>query len=134
DAITDATALNSLKLGTNVQQSAQAQRMDKAVGGGGGGRGGWGQASPPTQPTFGYKDVQNYSQQGRGVNGPAVYQNSKTWTDNTVQTKQNLKRQEIKFNSEDYFALMNKYPVAIPWLSLGSEVDVVIEDTLYVVR
>jgi Ca-activated chloride channel family protein len=89
---------------------------------------------PTTQPSEGYYAKDSYAQQVKVVNGRAFYQNGATWTDATAQSKQNLKRQDVKFNSEDYFALVSKYPSAAQWLSLGSEVDVVIGDTLYQVR
>lgn len=135
-AVTDSVALNSLKLGVNVQQSQQSQRLDKGGLGLGGGRGGVGVGGGmvPASAPAGYKDTQNYAQQVRVVNGRAFYQNGRTWTDNTAQTQQNVKRQDVKFNSEEYFALLNKYPSAIPWFSLGDEVDIILEDTLYVVR
>ena len=87
-----------------------------------------------TQPSDGYYARSNYAQQVKVVNGRAFYQNGSTWTDSTVQSKQNLKRQQVAFNSDDYFALARRDPNAAAWLSLGSEVDVVIGDTLYEVR
>ena len=90
-------------------------------------------ASQPAMDA-GYKVAQNYSQQCKVVNGRAFYQNGSTWTDAQVQTKQDLKRREIAFNGDDYFALLRTHPDAAPWLSLGNEVDVVIGDTLYVIR
>lgn len=137
-ALDNSLALNSLKEGLNVQQSQQYAGMGRR-----GGRGADGSAgpmaarpsAPATQPdSDGYKSAQNYAQQVKVVNNKAFYQNGSVWTDNTIQTQQNLKKQEIKFNSNEYFVLLNKYPEAIPWFSLGSELDVVIDDTLYVVR
>jgi hypothetical protein len=40
----------------------------------------------------------------------------------------------VKFNSDEYFALLAKNPQAAPWLSLGNEIDLVLDDILYVVR
>jgi hypothetical protein len=68
------------------------------------------------------------------VSGKCFYQNGPTWCDSAAQTKQNLKRQEVKFNSDDYFALVRRAPQVSQWLSLGNELDVVIDDTLYVIR
>ena len=64
----------------------------------------------------------------------AFYQNGTIWTDATAQGRQNLKNKQIAFNSDDYFALLQKHPEAAAWLALGSEVDIVLDDTLYVVR
>ncbi len=91
------------------------------------------QAGPATEAA-GYRMQQNYVQQVRVVSGKCFYQNGATWSDTTAQANQNLKRQEVKFNSEDYFALVRRAPQVAQWLSLGNEVDVVIEDTLYVIR
>lgn len=82
----------------------------------------------------GYRAQQNYAQQVRIVSGKCFYQNGQTWCDSVSQTKQNLKRQEVKFNSDDYFALVRREPKISQWLSLGNDLDVVIEDTLYVIR
>jgi Ca-activated chloride channel family protein len=82
----------------------------------------------------GYKDADNYAQQARVVNGRAFYQNGPTWTDATAQNRKDLKQQQVAFNSDDYFALLAKYPDAAQWLSLGNEVDVVLGDTLYQIR
>jgi len=78
--------------------------------------------------------AQNYSQQVKVVNGRAFYQNGMTWTDSTSQTQQNLRRQEVKFNSDEYFALIAKHPEAAEWLALGNEVDVVLGEELVMVR
>ena len=67
------------------------------------------------------------------VNGKAFYQNGNTWQDADAQ-KQPAKRQRIRFNSEEYFDLARANPANAQWLSLGSEVDVVIGDTLYEIR
>jgi Ca-activated chloride channel homolog len=87
---------------------------------------------------YGYRNAQNYNQQARVVNGRAFYQNGKTWTDSTAQDaiakKKALRQQQIKFNSDAYFALLMEHPDAAQWLSLGDEVDVVLGDTLYQIR
>jgi Ca-activated chloride channel family protein len=153
-------ATNSAEL----QQQAGQESLTKAtpaspgyaIGGGGGfggaaagGRGGrtggraFGGASgtvpaatpaPAEPPSQGYKVAQNYAEQVKVVNGRAFYQNGNIWTDNTAQEKKDLKRKEIKFNSDEYFDLLVQHPDALPWFSLGSDVDVVIDDTLYVIR
>jgi Ca-activated chloride channel family protein len=90
--------------------------------------------APAEPPSQGYKVAQNYAEQVKVVNGRAFYQNGNIWTDNTAQEKKDLKRKEVKFNSDEYFDLLVKHPDALPWFSLGSDVDVVIDDTLYVIR
>ena len=39
--------------------------------------------------------------------------------------------QQLKFNSEDYYALLQKHPEAAPWLALGQNVQVALGDTVY---
>ncbi len=85
---------------------------------------------------FGYRaqQEQNYAQQARVINGRAFYQNGKTWTDSTAQQNAKLRQQRVKFNSDDYFELVRNNRAAAQWLALGSDVDVVIGDTLYQIR
>ncbi len=85
-------------------------------------------------PASGYKVAQNYTQQARVINGRAFYQNNTTWTDSTAQSKKELKQQKVQFNSDEYFALLKKHPEAAQWFALGNEVDVVLDNTLYMVR
>ena len=68
------------------------------------------------------------------MNGRAFYQNGDAWTDSTIQGKKDAKTVEIKFNSDEYFALLKKYPYIAQWMSLGTNVDVLIEDTVYCVK
>jgi Ca-activated chloride channel homolog len=113
-----------------------------------GGAGGFaargGLASQPQQQAganpenYGYRKAQNYTQQARVVKGRAFYQNGNTWTDATAQERlakdKNLKQRQVKFNSDEYFALLAKYPDAAAWFSLGNEVDVMLGDELVMVR
>jgi len=87
-------------------------------------------AAAAPQPE-GYRAAQNYAQQSRVVKGRAFYQNGNIWTDAQAQNAQNLKRATVVFNSEPYYELLSKHPEATAWLSLGDEVDVVLDDTIY---
>ncbi|MCX6867256.1 MAG: hypothetical protein NTV46_13740, partial [Verrucomicrobia bacterium] len=60
--------------------------------------------------------------------------NGKVWTDSTAQARPDLRQVNINFNSDAYFALLNQHPAATRWLSLGSNLDLVIEGTLYQIR
>jgi Ca-activated chloride channel family protein len=82
----------------------------------------------------GYRASFNYAQQARVVRGRAFYQNGNVWTDATAAAKPELKKREVKFNSDEYFALLGEHPDAAAWLALGNEVDVVLGDTLVMVR
>ena len=91
-------------------------------------------AQQPQQQALGYRANSNYAQQARVVRGRAFYQNGNTWTDATASTKADLKKREVKFNSDEYFKLLADHPEASAWLALGNEVDVVLDDALVMVR
>lgn len=136
-AVENSVAANSLKEGKYEQQAIQEYGLSKSSPGGGkvpAAVSVSGVVTTPTTQPSGYKIAQNYAQQARVVNGRAFYQNGTTWTDAKAQTVPNLKQQTIKFNSEEYYALILKHPDVAQWLSLGNEVDVVVEDTLVSVR
>jgi Ca-activated chloride channel family protein len=82
----------------------------------------------------GYRSNSNYANQARVIRGKAFYQNGATWTDAEAQEKTQLKKREVKFNSDEYFALLKTHPDAAAWLALGNEVDLVIGDELVSVR
>jgi Ca-activated chloride channel homolog len=90
-------------------------------------------APPATQP-MGYRVSTDYTQQAQNRAGKTFFQNGSTWTDSIAQANQNLPQREIKFNSDEYFQLIDKYPLAANWLSLGQEVDIVIDNVLYSIR
>jgi hypothetical protein len=71
------------------------------------------------------------SQPGQFVAGRNFYRNDRQWIDASVQRLQNAKRQRIQFNSTEYFAFAAKHPRALPYLSLGQNVQFVLDDTVY---
>jgi Ca-activated chloride channel family protein len=137
-AVANADALGGLKQSTNEQQqqNGAAAPLSKAGGYALPGQAGAGAtASTATaQPNYGYRTAQNYAQQVKVINGRAFYQNGENWTDSTIQSKQNAKRVEITFGSDEYFALLKKYPQVAQWMSLGNNVDVLLDDTVYSVK
>jgi Ca-activated chloride channel family protein len=70
-----------------------------------------------------------YTQQSKFVNGRAFFQNGNQWIDSNAQNTS--KRQRIQFNSEEYFNLLTKHPEAGPWLALGQNVVLTLDDTVY---
>ncbi len=70
-----------------------------------------------------------YTQQSRFVNGRAFFQNGNQWIDSNAQNT--AKRQRVQFNSEEYFNLLTKHPEAGPWLALGQNVVLTLDDTVY---
>jgi Ca-activated chloride channel family protein len=91
-------------------------------------------ASAPAAQGYRLSQSQHYATQSRTLNGRAFYQNSGVWQDSTAQAKPGLAAVNITFNSQAWFDLLHKHPEARPWLSLGSDIDVVIEDQLYQIR
>ncbi len=74
--------------------------------------------------------LNQYTQQSRFVNGRAFFQNGNQWIDSNAQSN-TAKRQRIQFNSEEYFNLLTKHPEAGPWLALGQNVVLALDDTVY---
>jgi Ca-activated chloride channel family protein len=74
--------------------------------------------------------LSQYTQQSRFVNGRAFFQNGNQWIDSNAQNN-TAKRQRIQFNSEEYFNLLTKYPEAGPWLALGQNVVLTLDNTVY---
>jgi Ca-activated chloride channel homolog len=120
-AVRNSMAVQDLKGSLNLLQAAPSAGLAKS-------------AAPAT--TGGYKasQSQNYAQQVRIVNGRAFYQNAGVWTDSTAQGKRGMKQKSLRFGSEEYFDLLRKSPGAAPWLSLGNNLDVVVDGTLYSIR
>jgi Ca-activated chloride channel family protein len=71
------------------------------------------------------------NQQTRHRRGRTFYQNGSQWVDALAQVRPNAKKVQVKFNSAEYFALMRKHTDAAQWLSVGRNVQVLIEDTVY---
>jgi len=76
--------------------------------------------------------VAQYTQQTKFVNGKNFFQNQdQQWIDSSVQDQTNAKRVRVQFNSSDYFALAAREPRALPWLSLGRNVQFALDGTVY---
>lgn len=126
-AVANAGNVAQLKDSENMQQASVAAPMAKS----------FSRLRTPAEidALRGYKSTANYAQQVRVMNGRAFYQNGNTWSDGTAQAnQQKLKQRQVAFNSDDYFDLLKRHPEALAWFSLGNEVDVVLGDTLYMVR
>src|SRR5437764_1987031 len=70
-----------------------------------------------------------YTRQSKFVNGRAFFQNGKQWIDTNAQNLS--KRQRVQFNSEAYFDLLKQHPEAAPWMALGQNVLLALDDTVY---
>src|SRR5437870_2245089 len=73
--------------------------------------------------------VTQYTQQSKFVNGRAFFQNGKQWVDAKAQNT--TRRERVQFNSEAYFDLLKKHPEAAPWMALGQNVLLSLDDTVY---
>ena len=73
--------------------------------------------------------ITQYTQQSKFVNGRDFFQNGKQWVDTNAQNV--TKRQRVQFNSDDYFNLLKKHPEAAPWMALGQNVLLALDDTVY---
>src|SRR5438093_1356325 len=73
--------------------------------------------------------LMQYTQQSKFVNGRAFFQNGKQWVDTNTQNA--TKRERVQFNSEAYFDLLKKHPEAAPWMALGQNVLLALDDTVY---
>jgi Ca-activated chloride channel homolog len=70
------------------------------------------------------------SQQTRNIAGRTFYQNNDVWVDSNVQ-QQKQRPVQVRFNSEDYFALMRRNANVPQWLSVGRNVQVVVDNVTY---
>src|SRR5450432_2819871 len=70
-----------------------------------------------------------YTQRSKFVNGRAFFQNGKQWIDSNAQ--KTSKRQRVQFNSDEYFELLRRHPEAAPWMALGQNVLLALDDTAY---
>jgi Ca-activated chloride channel family protein len=73
--------------------------------------------------------ITQYTQQSKFVNGRNFFQNGKQWVDTSAQNV--TKRLRVQFNSDDYFNLLKKHPEAAPWMALGQNVLLALDDTVY---
>jgi Ca-activated chloride channel family protein len=73
-----------------------------------------------------------YAQQSRFVNGRTFYLNGDEWIDASIaRLADDARRERIEFASDEYFALLKRYPAAVRWLSVGRNVQVVIGGKIY---
>lgn len=75
--------------------------------------------------------VQGINSIVKNVGGRAFYYNGNFWVDSLTRTKKKLKILKVKFSSENYFRLLDKYPSVSKFLSLGRNVKFIFNNTLY---
>jgi hypothetical protein len=89
--------------------------------------------SPESAPSADSRErVVQYTQQTKYVNGRNFFQNQQQqWIDPGVQNLSGAKRLRLQFNSAEYFALAAREARALPWLSLGRNVQFVLDGAVY---
>jgi Ca-activated chloride channel family protein len=75
--------------------------------------------------------VVQYSQQSQFVAGKTFFQNDKQWIDSEIQKHPDAKRIRIQFGSPEYFDLITKNAKVATWLTLGQNIQFVLEKTVY---
>ncbi|HEY4281920.1 MAG TPA: hypothetical protein VGM62_02575, partial [Chthoniobacterales bacterium] len=121
DGVANARSQNAFKFAAQAPASIAAGNLESLRG--------FTAAVPSAAATPAAKRLTEYTQQSKFVNGRAFYQNGKQWIDSTAQNT--TKRQRLQFNSDDYFQLLSKHPEAAPWLALGQNVVLALDNTVY---
>lgn len=120
DAVANARSQNFFK-------QAQQPAMSISAGAAESNRG-FGLAVPAAPPAAAGR-MNGYTQQARYVNGRAFFQNGKQWVDGSAQNIS--RRQRVQFNSGEYFELLRNHPEAAPWMALGQNVLLALDNTVY---
>ena len=63
--------------------------------------------------------------------GKTFYAKNGQWMDSEVQKNDKAKKVRLQFGSPEYFDLIRKNPKAVNWLSLGQNVQFVLDGTVY---
>jgi Ca-activated chloride channel family protein len=87
-------------------------------------------AVPPPSPDANTR-VMQYTQRTRFVGGRAFFQNGKQWVDNNLSKQSGGTNVRIKFGSTEYFDFIAQHPEAQPYLALGQNVKLVLNNTVY---
>jgi Ca-activated chloride channel family protein len=122
-AVENSMAMQDMKSSLNLLQPSPPASLAKSA-----------PESPAKKAGYRAAQERNYSQQCQVVNGRAFYQNGNVWTDSTAQARKALRQRTVKFGGSDYFDLLKRNPGVARWLALGSNVDVVVDDTLVSIR
>ncbi len=122
-AVDNAMAVQGMKDVWNMAQTISPAEMKKRPA-----------AGAPVSSGYKAEQARNYAAQVRVVDGRSFYQNGKVWTDSTAQSRRGLKQKKIRWGSEEYFGFLGKHPRIVRWLSLGNDMDIVVDDTLYNIR
>jgi Ca-activated chloride channel family protein len=67
----------------------------------------------------------------RTLHGRTFYNQNGRWVDHNAQHAATDSAQRIQFGSDEYFALLSKYPEHTAWFSLGKHILLVLDEQLY---
>ena len=88
-------------------------------------------AGPTTSPAASRMWEALDAQQTRFIRGRTFYQNGPLWVDALVQSRPDVRRIQVQFDSDAYYALLADHPEAVQWLSLGRNVQLLLDDVVY---
>jgi Ca-activated chloride channel family protein len=91
-------------------------------------------STSPSSPVGGSRVKESSDASGpqvRFVGGRSFYFNGKQWVDVRIQKMPQAKPVRLQFNSREYFDFVQKNPLATPWLSLGRNLQIVVQETVY---
>jgi Ca-activated chloride channel homolog len=118
DAIGTANALRALNYASNAQSLSMANSFAA-------------QGQTGAYAAGGARVQENIqSQQARNIAGRTFYNNGNVWVDSSVQ-QQKQRPVQVKFNTDEYFALMRRNANMPQWLSVGRNVQVVVDNVTY---
>ncbi|MDQ3199959.1 MAG: VIT and VWA domain-containing protein [Verrucomicrobiota bacterium] len=120
DAVANARSQNLFKYAEQAGASISAGAAESSRG--------LGLTGAPAAPPEA-KRITQYTQQSKFVSGRNFFQNGKQWVDSNAQNTS--KRERVQFNSDAYFALLRKHPEAAPWMALGQNILLVLDNTTY---
>ncbi|MBU4200512.1 MAG: VIT and VWA domain-containing protein [Verrucomicrobia bacterium] len=120
-AVGGAQATESLRSANEV--SAPARASSRAWGGQ--------KKAMAASPVIAKVQATIQAQQSRYVRGRTFYRNGDQWIDANVPSHPDAKKSRVKFNSDEYFALLSKHVDAAQWLAVGCNVQLYLDDTIY---
>ena len=76
-------------------------------------------------------DEMKLGNQMKTIQGRAVYYNGDFWIDSDIHLRRHSRKKQIVFGGDDYFELLSKEPESGQFLSLGKNIQFILNDTLY---
>ncbi|HPC82238.1 MAG TPA: VIT and VWA domain-containing protein [Thermoanaerobaculaceae bacterium] len=117
-AVGGAVAMDAMKGSSSLAAPAPTARREMAL---------------PGTTTAKTQRVQQALQQQatRFLRNRTFIQNGAWWIDTQVQSKPAARRVQVKLGSPEYFGLLARHPDAPAWLSVGRQVQLLLDDVVY---